>query len=126
MRSNSSIMEQYTSLLFNLILFNSSFHLNACQVPKITFKNASAYMIKIKTKMSKQPKQTKLESFFTLADNNSEIHPISIVKPIIDDIISTVIKTKRVHTSCSKEKAKEWCASYPWLDILFEDEETKI
>ena len=81
-------------------------------------------MIKIKTKMSKQPKQTKLESFFTLADNNSEIHPISIVKPIIDDIISTVIKTKRVHTSCSKEKAKEWCASYPWLDILFEDEET--
>ena len=72
-------------------------------------------------------KQKKLESFFTLKDNNSVILPTTIVKPLLDDIISAFVKGKKAHnfiTCKQKSKQNKWCASFPWLDVLFGNEET--
>lgn len=61
-----------------------------------------------------KPKQRKIDNFF----NATELPAKTIVKPIVEDILDSVIKTKRAHISVNRNTTLDnWQKSYPWLQI---------
>ncbi|XP_053392615.1 zinc finger protein 862-like [Mercenaria mercenaria] len=73
--------------------------------------------------MASEAKQRKIDNFFVV---KTPVPTKSLVQPIIEDIISAVLKNKKSHVAVTESTIESWKKSYPWIKLTEKDNDVRL